>query len=626
MEFAMPLLSGFPCCRLFGRLSPWRSWVTGGLLLAVLATTNRAEGPDDRFIDIYNLIQQADQSGDKRAARQLYEQAQEKLRAMQRDYPSWNERVINYRLRYTADKLSSLASLPLEPAKSVDASTAPPTAVAPSGEVITQFNELTQQIRLLQTDKQSLEAKLREALSAKPAPVDPREFQAAIERIASLQQTNKSLISTLQQQQAERANLIDKVVAEETQKSLAEANQALATQREKARQLDQERADAAAELKRLQEQSVIPLKLENSILKSQVYELKSVTAKGRQVAELSAQVTRLETSLKDLKQDNARLISDRASMEKQLEDLRAKSAEEGIVKIAQLESQLAVAKSDSARQTARVEEITARLAQEKQARAELQAENQNLTRRVADLAATSAGDAQVKKELQEALTLEKTERAQAEAALKSAEMKLASLQAGIANPTRATSPASPAADAAAEAAGAALQRDSQVKGLQAEVEKLRETVKASVQRETEFSTALSLEASLRRRIEKEKGDLEQRLAAASVELAANRVEKTREAGSVAGHGNGGVGSTQPVRELESRVQSLEREREDLRERLTRLTQAPAFGLTATKMRRAVSPRDRASEFLQYRQLKAFAPLPPAESATFPVPVRPASPK
>ena len=445
----------------------WLRRVAAVCLLLQVVGPARAEGPDDRFIEVYNLIQRADQSPDRRAARQLYEDAQERLRVMQRDYPAWNERVISYRLRYTADKLSALANAAPEPAPAVTVATPPPTALAGSGEVITQFNELSQQIRLLQTDKKLLEAKLREALSAQPAPVDPREFQAAIERIATLQQTNKTLIANLQQQLAERSNLVDKVVVEETQKALADANRALASQREKAEQLDRERTAAAAELKRLQDETVKPLKLENTTLKQQVTGLKSDTDKGRQVADLTAQLTRLEAGLQELQQKNTTLAADKASLEKQLEDLHAKSAEEGIVKIAQLESQLAVAQSDAARQGARVEEISARLTQEKQARTTLQTENQSLAKRVADLTASSASDATVMKQLQDALAAEKSERTQAEAELKAAEQKLASLQAAVVAPR---APGAAAADATAESIGAALLRDTQVKGLQAEVQ------------------------------------------------------------------------------------------------------------------------------------------------------------
>lgn len=601
-----------------GWVAPWQRRSVLASLALLLSSRLLAEGPDDRFIDVYNVIQQADQSQDKRAARQMYEQAQARLRALQRDYPTWNERVVSYRLRYTADKLKALPALAPEPASPLTPGVPPPAAVADSGEVITQFNQLSLQIRMLQSDKQLLEAKLREALTAQPAPVDPREFQAAIERIATLQQTNKNLISTLQQQQAERANLVDKVLLDETQRALTEANQALSGQRDKAGQMERERAAAVAELKRLQNDSLRSLSLENSILKLQVTKLKSETPNGRQVAELTAQMARLEAGLTDLQQQNAALTADKALLEKQLEDLKAKSAEESIVKLAQLESQLAVATAESARQSARVEDIAARLAQERQARTELQSENTNLAKRVADLTASSEDDTQIKKQLQEALAAEKSEHAQVEAELKAAEMKLAMLQAAAANSVRPS--VNPAADAAAEAAGASLLFETQVKGLRAEVDTLRDTVQSSAQRETELTSALSLETSLRQRLEREKGEIEKRLAAANVQLAANRVESARNVAPATATSPGGI---RPAAELETRVRQLEQERQELRARLAQLTQNAPLALAAARIRRATSPRDRASDFLQYRQLKAFAAEPATPTAEFspPPPLR-----
>ena len=65
-------------------------------------------GPDDQFIVAYNLIQQAEQSRDARVASHLFEQAHSQLLKIQRSYPSWNERVISYRLRFCSEKLATL--------------------------------------------------------------------------------------------------------------------------------------------------------------------------------------------------------------------------------------------------------------------------------------------------------------------------------------------------------------------------------------------------------------------------------------------------------------------------------------------------------------------------------------
>ncbi|MFM8357147.1 MAG: hypothetical protein ACKOET_01180, partial [Verrucomicrobiota bacterium] len=200
-------------------------------LAAGLAAVARAEGPDDQFIVVYNLIQRADKSAEAAASRQLYLSAQEGLRKLQRGYPRWNERVIAYRLRYVAEKLDALpppppSATPASPGPAA-ATPAAPAEVGPPGEVLTQFNQLNSRLRQLDEEKQLLEARLREALTAQPAPVDPRELQAAVERISSLQSTNKALLGRLETQERERRNLVDRVVAEEAQRALQETRRQL---------------------------------------------------------------------------------------------------------------------------------------------------------------------------------------------------------------------------------------------------------------------------------------------------------------------------------------------------------------------------------------------------------------
>jgi len=111
--------------------------------LAVLSLlTTRAEGPDDRFIDVYNLIQRADQSPDRRAAKKMYEDAQVGLKNLRSGYPAWNERVVNYRLRYTAEKLAAIEQLPAEAPLGLGIQK-PEGNPAAGTAVVTQFNDLT---------------------------------------------------------------------------------------------------------------------------------------------------------------------------------------------------------------------------------------------------------------------------------------------------------------------------------------------------------------------------------------------------------------------------------------------------------------------------------------------------
>src|ERR1039457_5386804 len=87
----------------------WFSVITA-LLLAL--SSGRAEGPDDQYVRIYNLIQDADKlssSADPSEALPKYLEAQTALRQFQKGYPDWNVKVINFRLNYVAAKIAAMS-------------------------------------------------------------------------------------------------------------------------------------------------------------------------------------------------------------------------------------------------------------------------------------------------------------------------------------------------------------------------------------------------------------------------------------------------------------------------------------------------------------------------------------
>jgi chromosome segregation ATPase len=529
-------------------------------------------GPDDQFIVAYNLIQQAEQSRDARVASHLFEQAHSQLLKIQRSYPSWNERVINYRLRFCSEKLATLREAAAKSPATAPGTNTPAGAVAPvvpapdapSGEVLTQFNELNDRIRRLATEKQALEAKLREALSAQPAPIDPRELQAAVEKISALQSTNKTLLTKLETQEADRRNLVDKVVAEEANRALAETRRQLDEQKAAAARLQKERTDVELKLQNIQEDILKPLRFENQTLKTQVVDLRSDVDRGRQVADLSARLTKVQVDLDDLRKRNESLVTEKSALEKQVEDLKARQSEEGIVRIAKLETELAVARADAQRSSLVAEDLVLALSKEKEARTELESENKTLEQRVSQLAARSAADAEALKTLQTALAAERADRTEAEAQLKAAEVRLKSL----ATPADPTTPVP--ADAAALVAAA-----------RTEVTRLQDSLRQSSQREAELQTALSQESTFRARLQQEKSELERRLADATTALK-----------------NRPMAPADPTatRALENRLVKLERERDELQKKLTKLSDQARTRLVSTRSSPATTPRDRAAEF------------------------------
>jgi hypothetical protein len=562
--------------KLLGHLIVWLCLGLGGV---------RADGADDAFIRIYNLIQQADanrETGQWSSARDAYTEAKSGLEVLRRNYPTWNERVVAYRIRYVTERLETLKTKPEaseKPATApatgapVSSNAAPATALAPNGEVVAQFEQLNLQIQRLSSDKELLEAKLREALSAQPAPVDPREFQSAIERITALQTTNKVLLASLEQQQTERRNLVDKVVADEARAALDEANKNLLEQKVAAGRIEKQKQEIEAKLKDLQAGPLQTLQKENSTLKQQVTELKSDTERGKQVADLAAKLTQIQIDLDESKKRNSALTSEKAGLERQLAELQARTSEESLAKIRQLENSLALAKANADRNLAQAELIAGTLAKEKQTRTDLELSNQALKTKVNDLTRGAEQRADAVKTLETALAAEKAEREVVRAELAATERKLAAATAASTN----------------TAAVDASVRSTELATLRTEVWKIRASLKEGASREAELRTALSTEREFRERLAREKTALEKRLTMAL------KAGPTPEAPAAA------KDTSKALAKMETRVRKLEEERDALQQRLQKLTQTTQTRLATGATWRAVTAREQIEEFHRRRR-------------------------
>ena len=147
------------------------------IVLAALAPCARAQSgsPDDQYVIMYSLIQQAnasDSSGQTRQALSQYLQVQADLQRFAQIYPDWNPRIVNFRLKYLAEKIAEVTQkLPVT-------NLAPATAAAPSApgppvaDLQAQIGALHEQMQRLQADNSTLQSKLQEALGAQPATID----------------------------------------------------------------------------------------------------------------------------------------------------------------------------------------------------------------------------------------------------------------------------------------------------------------------------------------------------------------------------------------------------------------------------------------------------------------------
>ncbi len=555
------------------------------LALLVLVAVPVVAGPDDDFVEIYQLIQRTDtqrEAGQLSEARVGYEKAQELLRALKNGYPQWNERVVAYRLRYVAEKLEQLATdAPPKTAVLIGERVEKPAA-QPANEVITQFNELNREIVSLRTEKQHLEAKLREALTAQPAPVDPKELQAAVERISQLQATNKVLQVRLEQQQSDRRNLVEKVLLDEAQKALSAANQQLASQGEKTVELERMRNLADAELKRLREVEIKGLKTENTTLKSQVQELQSETERGKQIANLTERLSILQDKLDQEKKVNEALSVDRDKIAQQLQDLRTRQSEEGIVRLKQLETDLALARAESDRHAVTTRQLEDKLAVETGNRTRLEGENKELLSRVEALTSQAEGI----KNLQSQLDAETEERTELEAQLKSAEERLGALTRTAG---KSAVPAS-AESSVSEASPSDPALLAQIQILTAETTRLRDVVREGRNRQAELTSLLDDARTSISKMEKEKQEL--RKALVDLQSAPGQRQLAK--------------ADRTIKSLEDKVRALEKERERLTQKLELASEKSRNGIQFARRARLGNPKEDALRFREQQAQKQAA--------------------
>ncbi|MFM7214769.1 MAG: hypothetical protein ACKO3H_07820 [Verrucomicrobiota bacterium] len=553
-----------------------------GVVVAVATLASHlVAGPDDDFVAAYQLIQQTDaerERGESSRARDGYLKAQEMLRALKRSYPQWNDRVVAYRLRYVAEKLEALpaADAAGTPTGSASSTNSPAVAAAPANEVIAQFNALNEEIGSLRGEKQRLEARLREALTAQPAPVDPQELKRAVDRITQLQSTNQALVTRLEAQERERSGLVDKVLLVEAQQALAAAKKESAAQRDKTTDLERLRNQADAELKRLREGEVKALKTENTALKGQVDALKSDTERGQQIAALAKRLEVLQAKYDEASKANQTLQVDHDRLERQLQDLKARQSEEGILKVKQLETALVLAKAEAERHSTTAAKLESQLSAEVVKRTQTEGENQELTRRVAALTEQVSGV----QRLQTQLEAEREERGELERQLKAAEAKLTAAQAAVAPPV----PASPKT-AAAMPDPALL---AQIQELSGETSRLRDALKESRARQVELASLVSDAKAAVGKLEAEKRQMLKTLDGLKSKPAERQLSKAE----------------RTVRSLQERVQNLERDKVQLMKRLETASDRSRNAIQLVRRHRLGIPKDDAQMF---RDLRTQAP-------------------
>ena len=333
-----------------------------GLLLPVHVA--RADGPDDDYLGIYSQIQEADmfaEQGNSKRAVTKYTEALHDLKSFQTNYPTWNPNIVNFRLRYLVEKIETTRTnlppaAPTQPGatptpapaapdtKSSTAPSAPSAAPAPApaapaspgasmgapnapAEPDGELESLREQVQRLTAERDSLQAKLKEALAARPAEVDPAELAKANEHIRSLEKENDLLKANLDLAKSQ-VSAADVSAMQQVQHALQEATQ-------KVTALTQENAELMSKNSALQARvksapavsapSQDDLRAENEVLKKELAALKSKTPTGGK-ADVARQLLAAQAQVAALQSDKEMLELAKTALEQRLKTVQAASA------------------------------------------------------------------------------------------------------------------------------------------------------------------------------------------------------------------------------------------------------------------------------------------------------------
>lgn len=308
-----------------------KRWIFAGWLLAVALgggmSPAAAQTLDEQYVRIYNLMQQADSqsaSGQLTEALARYLEAQTALKRIQQAYPDWNQRLVSFRLEYIADKVSGLtarAPVATNAVAAAKSTSSKAGSAVPGTQSDQQVAELREQIRLLQSDKIVLEAKLKEALSAQPSAIDPRQLEKANAQVRSLSKENELLKTSLGEAKAKPA-AVDPKQVDAARAELAEANRKLAEQIQVSKTLTGDNQALQTQLRSVKSaaEAAEALRTENELLKRQVAELKAVKP-SRRVAEAERKVTEAEARYAALLSDVEILKLEKAALQNQVRSM-----------------------------------------------------------------------------------------------------------------------------------------------------------------------------------------------------------------------------------------------------------------------------------------------------------------
>jgi|GEM_PF-1177005 len=324
-----------------------------------------------QFYSVMQQGEILERSGQHADAIDRFQTAQRDLKRFAKAYPNWNEKLIKFRLSYLAGKIGSLGMKKVEPAPTLgnptggvpltDTSSPQPAGLSPNDRErleraesrladaesraeqalrnadeanarANRADERTAQLALdlrlardrvevlqateqnlstargsLENERNSLQARLREALAPKPATLDPAELSRAQERNLLLTKENEILKASLDRQMSEYKRLVETAArALELEKQLGAARTELASLRRENNDLRGERQKLAARVEALGKKPD-----PSAALRGEIEDLKRELAESRVGSNppaSSSELAKLRAELTELRADNTTLV------------------------------------------------------------------------------------------------------------------------------------------------------------------------------------------------------------------------------------------------------------------------------------------------------------------------------
>lgn len=299
----------------------------------LLFATCPARAQEDQYVRIYMLIHDADALAAPAQAPHalaIYRQAQSDLRQFQKTYPNWNSSVVDFRLAYLASRIKVL-STNTPPARPRPSPASPSDAAGgrlngpERAQLENRLNNLANQVQHLQSDKQLLQDKLKEALAARPADADPRELARAEQRIAALEKENALLQVTAAARQTNSAPATGAEAVDRLKHELADANRRLAKETELDSRMTKERDRLQVRVNALlaDGQTLASLRAENQVLKRQVADLKQSPTPGPPRADLARSLAEARAKIAALQSEQRVWNLERTALEDRIKRLSA---------------------------------------------------------------------------------------------------------------------------------------------------------------------------------------------------------------------------------------------------------------------------------------------------------------